>query len=796
MPSRIKKVAVLGAGTMGSGIAAHVANAGLPCVLLDIVPPNLSEEERQDKANRDRFAAGAIQKAVKAKPPMLPFYTNRFAKRVTTGNFEDDFDLLKDCDLIIEAVVENLDIKRKLFKRVAEVRKPDAIVSSNTSGISIASIVEGFDEVFRKHFLVTHFFNPPRFMRLLELVPGEETDPAILDEVAEFGSSVLGKGIVYGKDTPNFIANRIGVMGMAKIFRLMEEHDLTVEEVDMITGPAMARPKSATFGTADLVGLDVLDHIFKNSYEVLEDDETRDLLVAPEWFKSLIEGGALGRKAKKGFYAKPGATKLYYDYKTGEYKEVVKPKFKSVGAAKKAETPAGKIRALHQGDDKASAFAWELTEALFMYVGKHLDEIAPDIVNVDNAMKWGYNWELGPFETWDAIGVAQGVERLEASGLEVPKIARDVLTKGYGSFYVELEGKRYFWNHKTKKYEPVPLKPSVINLSGLKEQNRLIKKNDSASLIDMGDGVVCCEFHCKMNAIDAEIIRMLHEGLDLIEANNDYVGMVVGNQGENFSVGANLLMILMNARAKKYDDLELAVKGLQDANMRLRYSPKPVVAAPFGMVLGGGCEVSLGADAICAHSELYMGLVELGAGVIPAGGGCTNLLVRWLENIPYDMNVDRFPYVQKVFEMIGMATVSFSAELARDHKFLRLTDRVVMDKDDLLHEAKSMVLGMAEAGYRQPKPVDNLRLPGRSGLATIEMGVYNMNLGAYVTDYEVHLAMTLGKVLTGGDIEPWSAVTEQYVLDLEREAFMSLVGEPKSQERMQHLLQKGKPLRN
>jgi 3-hydroxyacyl-CoA dehydrogenase len=796
MPSRIKKVAVLGAGTMGSGIAAHVANAGLPCVLLDIVPPNLSEEERQDKANRDRFAAGAMQRAVKAKPPMLPFYTNRFARRVTTGNFEDDFDLLRDCDLIIEAVVENLGIKQKLFTRVAEVRKPDAIVASNTSGISIGSILEGFDEEFQKHFLVTHFFNPPRFMRLLELVPGEKTDPAIMDEVAEFGATVLGKGIVYGKDTPNFIANRIGVMGMAKIFRLMEEHDLTVEEVDMITGPAMARPKSATFGTADLVGLDVLDHIFKNSYEVLPDDETRDLLIAPEWFTTMIKGGALGRKAKKGFYAKPGATKLYLDYKTGEYLECVKPKFKSVGEARKANGPAAKIRALHAGDDKASAFAWALTEALFGYVGKHLDEISKDIVNIDNAMKWGYNWELGPFEIWDAIGVAKGVERLQAAGIEVPKVAFDVLEKGYGSFYVELGGKQYFWDHRAKKYAPVPVKATTINLAGLKEQGQLLKKNDSASLIDMGDGVLCVEFHSKMNAIDDDIIKMMNEGLDLAESSNDYLGVVLGNQGENFSVGANLFMILMIARQKKFDQLEQVVKALQDSNQRLRYSSVPTVSAPFGMVLGGGAEVVMGADAVCAHAELYMGLVELGAGVIPAGGGCMNLLKRWLENIPFDHPVDRFPFVQKVFEMIGMANVSFSAELARDLKFLRLNDRMVMDKEDLLDEAKKMVIGLAAGGYKPPKPADNLLLPGRPGLATIQMGLYNFNLGGLVTDYEVHLAGKLANVLTGGDIQPWSAVDEQQILDLEREAFMSLVGEPKSQERMQHLLMKGKPLRN
>lgn len=796
MATRIKKVAVIGAGTMGSGIAAHVANAGLPCVLLDIVPPNLSDEERKSKGNRDRFAAEAIKKAIKAKPPMLPFHTNRFAKRVTVGNLEDDLQLLGECDLIIEAIVENLEIKRKLFKQIADVRKPDAIVSSNTSGISIGSLMEGFDEGFQKHFLVTHFFNPPRFMKLLELVPGEKTDPAVMDELTEFGESTLGKGIVYCKDTPNFIGNRIGVMGMAKIFQLMEQHDLTVEEVDQITGPAMARPRSATYGTADLVGLDVLDHIFKNSYEVLEQDETRDLLKAPEWFTKMVAGGALGKKTKKGFYTRKGKTKLYLDWKTGEYKEVVKPKFKSVGAAKKGETPADKIRALHAGDDKATAFAWDLTESLYAYVGKHLDEIADDIVNVDNAMKWGYNWELGPFEIWDALGVKEGIERLQKSGLEVPQIALDVVEKGEGTFYVRRDGKRYYWDYKTNEYKQERIKATFIDLGYLKEKGQEIKKNDSATIIDLGDGVLDVEFHSKMNAIDDDLMKMVNEALDMVEGSDNYAGLVLGNQGENFSVGANLFMILMYARQKKFDDLEGAVTGLQGVAQRLRYSTKPTVAAPFGMALGGGCEVCLACDAICAHAELYMGLVEIGAGVIPAGGGTKNTLVRWLEGIPADLTCDRFPFIQKAFELIGMATVSFSAEMARDYKYLRQNDRVVMDKDELLSEAKKMVIGMHAGGYRPPAPPENLILPGAPGLATFKMGLNGMRLGGYITDYEFHIASKLATALTGGDIEPNSAVSEERVLELECEAFMSLVGEAKTQERMQHLLMKGKPLRN
>jgi 3-hydroxyacyl-CoA dehydrogenase len=796
MASRIRKVAVIGAGTMGSGIAAHVANAGLPCVLLDIVPPDLEGEARKVKANRDRFAATAVTQALKAKPPMLPFQAKRFAKAVTVGNLEDDLELLADCDLIVEAIVENLKIKRDLFQKIAKVRKPGAVVSSNTSGIAIASLVDGFDEEFQRHFLVTHFFNPPRFMRLLELVPGTKTSPEVLSDLAEFGQETLGKGIVYCKDTPNFIANRIGVMGMAKIFQLMEKHDLTVEEVDIITGPAMARPRTATYATADLVGLDVLDHIFKNSYEVLDKDETRELLRPPKWFGQLIENKAFGRKTKKGFYTRDGKTKLYLDWKTGEYKECVKPKMKSVGAAKKGETAAEKILALHQGEDKASAFAWDLTTSLFSYVGLHLDEIANDIVNVDNAMRWGFNWELGPFEVWDALGVSEGADRMKKAGLDVPKVVADLLEFGEGSWYVVRNGVRHYWEHKEKTYKPVPTKETTIDLNVRKAKGHTTKENDSASLVDLGDGVLCVEFHSKMNALDDDIIRMLHEALDLVESKSEYTGLVLGNHGANFSVGANVFMMLMYARQKQFEPMEQAIRELQRAVKRLRYSPKPVVAAPFAMALGGGCEVCLGADAICAHSELYMGLVELGVGLIPAGGGTTNTLVRWLEHIPDDMTVDRFPFIQKAFELIGMAQVSNSAEVAREYKFLRNTDRVVMDIDGLLHEAKTMVVGLATGGYRQPAEPHNLIVPGRPGLATFQMGLENMLLGKYITEYERHIAMKLANILTGGDVQPNSAVTFDHLLELECEAFMSLVGEAKTQERMQHMLMKGKPLRN
>ncbi len=802
MAGKIKKVAVLGAGVMGMGIAAHVANAGIPCLLLDIVPPNLTDEEKQDRAKRNAFAAGALQKAIKAKGNIRPFFVARRAALVEVGNFEDDMEKLADVDWIVEAVVERLDIKRSLFEKVAKYRKEGSIVSSNTSGIKLNDIIEGFPEEFQQHFLITHFFNPPRYLRLLELVAGEKTLPEVVERIAEFGEKELGKGIVYGKDTPNFVANRIGVMGMAAAMHFMVEDGLTVEEVDIITGTPMGHAKSATFRTADLVGLDTLNHIFTNSYEALVDDEQRELFKPPEWFTKMVENGWLGNKAKQGFYKKTKDENgkkvvLQLDYKTMEYKPLEKPKFDIIKKCKNIDDPGERIKTLISSDDKAGKFAWRLVASGSIYAANRLGEIADDIVNIDNAMKWGFAWELGPFEVWDAIGVKESIERMESEGMEVPQVAKDVVEKGEGSWYLVRDGKKYYWDFKELTYKPVPTKPELINLKLHKQANKPIKENSSASLIDLGDGVLCLEFHSKMNAIDDDIINMMHEGLDIMESSNDYVGMVIGNQADNFSVGANLALIMMLAMGKQFDPIEEAVKKLQDANQRLKYSSKPVVAAPFGMTLGGGCEVCLGADAICAHGELYMGLVEVGAGLIPGGGGTKEMLVRYLEHYSPDWkDVDRFPMIQKVFETIGMAKVSLSAIEALDMHFLRRSDKIVMNRDHLIYEAKKMVLGMAEAGYKQPLEADWLVLPGKDAYSTIEMALYNMRMGEFISDYDKHIALKLAKVLTGGDIEPNSVVSEQYVLDLEREAFMSLVGEEKTIARMQSLLTTGKPLRN
>ena len=795
MAREIKKVAILGAGVMGSGIAAHLASAGVPSILLDIVPPKLTEEERKSKSKRDSIAAGAVQALTTAKGNIQPLMNKRSASLITAGNFEDDLGLLADVDWIIEVVVERLDIKRSLFDKVVKVRKPGCIISSNTSGIAIARMTEGYPDEFQEHFCVSHFFNPVRYMRLLELVPGAKTKPEVIETLAEFGERKLGKGIVYAKDTPNFVGNRIGVMAIMDVISAMIEDGLTIEEVDAATAGPMAH-KGATFKTADLVGLDTVGHIINNSYEQLVNDPKRELLKIHDWYQWLIDNKCFGNKTKAGFYKKEAGQKMVYDWKTKAYRPVEKIKTDSLKAAKNTDDPRERVKVFVSAGDKLSNFAWKLVARGSLYSASMVGEICEDVVNIDNAMRWGYNWELGPFEVWDAIGVRESVERMRKDGYTIPKCVEDMVAKSEGSWYLSRNGVKYFWDIKTSSYKPVHTKPMWINLQLQKQVKEPIAKNSSASLINLGDGVACVEFHCKMNAIDDDIIRMLHAGVDLVESSDDWAGLVVTNESDNFSVGANLAMIMMLAMGKQFEPIEQAVLGLQQANGRLHYAKKPVVAAPFGMVLGGGCEILLGASAVCAHAELYAGLVEIGAGLIPGGGGNKEMLIRYLENIPADMTNDRFPFIQRAFEQIGMAKVSLSAAIARDMKILRNSDRVVMNRDELTWEAKRMAIGMYVGGYRPPAKPDNLILPGLPGVATFETGLYNMKQGGFVTEYEVHIARKLAYVLCGGDIEPNTAVDENRLLDLEREAFMSLVGEQKTIERMQSLLTSGKPLRN
>ncbi len=795
MTREIKKVAVIGAGIMGSGIAAHLANAGVPSLLLDIVPPNLTDEEKQNKAKRNAFASGALTKMIKQKGQIQPLMNKRAASLIETGNIDDDLEKVAECDLVIEVVLERLDIKRGLFDKLIKHIKPGTIVASNTSGIAIKSMTEGYPEEFQKNFLVTHFFNPVRYMRLLELVPGEKTDPEVVKLLAEFGESKLGKGIVYGYDTPNFVGNRIGVGAMVTTIQAMIEDDFTIEEVDAVTGKCMGQ-KMSSYKTADLVGLDTVGHILENSYEQLPDDAIRELYKVPDFLKAMLDMGNLGNKTKAGYYKKEGKTKMVFDWKTKEYKELVKVKADSLKRAKNNDDVLARVKTLVNEDDKFGKFAWKITARGALYAASLLGEICDDVVNIDNAMKWGYAWEIGPFEGWDAIGVKDSVERMKAEGMEIPTVVATMLEKSEGSWYKIEGGKKYFWDVKSESYQPVPTKKQWINIQLCKDFKAPLKKNSDASLVDLGDGVACVEFHCKMNAIGEGILRMLHEGLDLVESSDDWAGLVITNEGENFSVGANLAMIMMGAMGKQFDMIEQAVDALHEAGQRMRYSAKPVVAAPFGMALGGGCEIILGADAVCSHSELYAGLVELGAGLIPGGAGNKNLLIHYLENIPADMKMDRFPIVQRVFEQIAMAKVSLSAALAKDMKILRHHDRIVMNRDEVTYEAKRMVKGMYEGGYRPPEKPDFLILPGKPGIATFQMGLYNMGMGGYVTEFEKKIAGKLANVLCGGDIEPNTAVTEERLLELEKEAFMSLVGEPKAIERMQALLTTGRPLRN
>jgi len=801
MAHKIEKVAVLGAGVMGMGIAAHLANAGVPSVLLDIVPPKLTDEEKKSKKNRDAFAQGAKDGAVKVKGQIRPFMAASFGDLVTVGNFDDDLGLIADCDWIVEVVVERLDIKRNLFDKVAKLRKKGSILSSNTSGIRLADMIEGYDEDFQKNFLITHFFNPPRYLRLLELVAGEKTDPAAVKAIADFGSKALGKGIVYGKDTPNFVGNRIGVAGIMHTVACMQEMDMTMEEVDQITGSPMGHPRSATFGTGDLVGLDTLGHILDNSYASLPNDENRELFKKPAWLATMIEKGFLGNKTKGGFYKKvPDETgkkvKYQFDYKTLDYVPCTKPKFDILKKCKNIDDPGARMKVLVGDDSKAGQFAWKLFSGACVYSSNRLGEITGDVVNIDNAMKWGYAWEMGPFEQWDAVGVKDSVARMEAEGLVMPAVVKTMLAKSEGSWYMVRDGKRYFWDIASETYKPEPIEKEELTLKYVKTPSVIVKKNGSADLIDLGDGVLGLEFHSKMNAIDDDIIGMMNQAIDLLESRSDLNGMVIGNQSDNFSVGANLGLIMMLAMAQQFDPIRDAVTGLQKANRRAKYCSKPVVSAPFGMTLGGGAEVAMGADAICASAELYIGLVEVGAGLIPGGAGTLEMLDRHLEGIPADWTIDRFPFIQKAFENIGMAKVSLSAFEGVTNKFLRKTDKIVMNKAHLIYEAKQMVLGMAAAGYKPRRKADYLILPGKPGYATFDMGLYNMAMGGLITEYEGKIARKLANVLTGGDIEPNTAVAEEYILELEAEAFMSLVGEPKTIERMGSLLKNGKPLRN
>lgn len=796
MSFRIRKAAVLGAGVMGSGIAAHLANAGIPVLLLDIVPPNPAPGEKTDtKAFRNKFAISALQNLRKQKP--APLMTEKALSLIEIGNFDDDLKRVSECDWVVEVIKEDLKLKNGLFAKLEPLVSKTCIVSSNTSGMSIKGMLDGRSDDFKSRFLVTHFFNPVRYMKLLELVPGEQTNPAVMQALAQFGERTLGKGIVYGKDTTNFIANRIGTYGMMRTIQLMETHQVSIEEVDKIFGPAMGRPKSAVFRTADIVGLDTFLHVTRNCYDSLPSDPSRETFKAPAWLEKMVEQKMLGDKTGSGFYKKTkgdgGKEILVLDLKTFEYRAQNKVRFDSLGAAREVEELGEKIRVVMGGTDKAAKFAEQVTLDTLAYAARLMGEIADDVVNVDRAMRWGFAWDMGPFQTWDAYGVEKGVKRMKELGIPVAPWVEQMLAAGRTSFYGQDKQFDTFWNIGSKSARYVPEVERQITVEGLRRAGKLIKGNDSASLFDMGDGIALLAFHSKMNSIDNGITELMHESADWAEKHAR--GLVIGNDGGNFSAGANIAMLLWAAKEGQWADIKQLVGNFQQANQRMRYSSIPVVTAPFQLALGGGCEVTMGGNTQVAAAETYIGLVEFGVGLIPGGGGNLQLLRNLSGIYAGTKDIDGFNFVKKAFLTIGLAKVATSAEEGRESGFLAPDAYISMNRDHLLADAKARALGMAEAGFRPPRQ-STFFLPGRSGAATIDMQLFDMVNNHQISDHDRLIGKKLASVLTGGDTSPTAPVTEQQLLDLELEAFVSLCGEAKTQDRLQFMLEKGKPLRN
>ncbi|MGC8653196.1 MAG: 3-hydroxyacyl-CoA dehydrogenase/enoyl-CoA hydratase family protein [Candidatus Kryptoniota bacterium] len=799
---QIKTAAVLGAGVMGAQIAAHLANAGIKSYLLDIIPNELTEEEKKkgltlsDREVRNRFAAIGLKKAMDLKPS--PFFTKEKASYITIGNFEDDLAKVAEADWIIEVIVEQLQPKRDLLKRVDSLRKPGTIVSSNTSGIPIKDIAAGLSDDFRKHFLGTHFFNPPRYLYLLEVIPTEETLKDVVDTIIEFGQERLGKGIVLCKDTPNFIANRIGVAAIMSVIHTMVEKGYTIEEVDTITGPASGKARSATFRTADIVGLDTMVHVANNLYDAVPNDEMREYFKMPLFVNEMMKRGWLGEKTKAGFYKRvkneSGETEiLTLDFSRMEYRKRQKTSFPSIEMGKNIEDVKERIKALASARDRAGEFFWLTTAAILNYSANRIPEITDDIVSIDNAMKWGFGWEIGPFEIWDAIGVEESVKRMQAEGMKVSEKVVSMLQSGANSFYKKENGLLFYYDFVSKSYKPIPQPKKIVNLSLEKEKGKVIKSNAGASLVDLGERVGCVEFHSKANAIGEDILQMVDFGVKKLD--NDLDALIIANQGRWFSAGANLMLILMLAQEGDFDELDRAIRMFQQVNMRIKYAPRPVVVAPFNMTLGGGCEMTLHGSKVRASAETYIGLVEVGVGVIPAGGGTKEMLVRSLARMPRVPDADPTPFIREVLETIGTAKVATSADEAKKLGFLRETDDVSMNEKFLVYDAKQTALALVNEGYRPPER-RRIIAAGQPVLSTLELGLYLWKEARQITEYEFHIGKKLAYVLTGGDFTSQQEVDEDYILDLEREAFLSLCGERKTQERIQYMLKNNKPLRN
>ena len=788
---------------MGAGIAAHLTNAGIPTLLLDIAPKELSAEHEAKGLPLDapqvryHIVNTLFEAAKKLKP--APFMLADNANLITLGNFEDDLEKIKDCDFVIEAVVENLDIKHKLFAEVEKYMKPGAVIASNTSGIPIESIAAPFSEDFKKHFVGIHFFNPPRYMKLVEVIPTADTNQEIVKQVSEFLDQRLGKGVVPAKDRPNFIANRIGVFSMMATIKEMIEMNLTPTEVDQITGKAIGHASSATFRTSDLVGLDVTAHVVKNLYPAIPNDEDREVFQLPELINTLMEKKLLGDKTGGGFFKKSKDAEgkrqiLELDLETFEYKPQEKTKFPSIEAAKQIEDIPKRVKTLVWGDDQVGEFLWKTTSRISRYAANRIPEIADTIVEIDNAIKWGFGWEIGVFETWDAIGVRESVERMKKENQPIPENVQKMLDAGAETFYKTEDGKKFYYDLVNGDYKAIPDREGVIVLKSVKDRIGVIKSNSAASLIDIGDGVACLEFHSKMNSLGGDTISMLKYAVDETEKN--HTGLVIGNQGGNFSAGANIMMILLAAQEEEWDDIDLGVRQLQNAVMRLRYSSKPVITAPYGLTLGGGCEITMHGNKARAAGETYIGLVEVGVGLIPAGGGTKELTMRAMDKARATPDADPLAFLKKTFETIAMAKVATSAQEAKSFGILRDSDAISLNGDRLIADAKADVLALASTGYVQPVERTDIFVMGEQAQAAIKLALHMMRSGGFISEHDHLIGTKLAKIMSGGDFNHTAYVSERHLLDLEREAFLSLCGERKTQERIAGMLKTGKPLRN
>ena len=785
---RIKRIAVLGSGVMGSRIACHLAQTGSTVLLLDLA---------SESGPKDAIAAGHLKAALKSKPS--PLYSKRFVDRIETGNFDDDLPQLADCDWIIEVIVERLDIKQQLFERVEQFRKPGTLITSNTSGIPIAQLSEGRSEDFQKHFCGTHFFNPPRYLPLLEIIPGPQTNPDIISFFTDYGERILGKQVVLCKDTPAFIANRVGVFAIQALFHAVEKMDLSVEAVDKLTGPAMGRPKSATFRTCDVVGLDTLIHVANGVATNCKDDERKNVFSIPTYVQHLVDAGALGAKSGAGFYKKTvGADGkkeiLVLDLKTLEYRSQIKPKYATLEAAKKVDSLTDRTKLLFEGTDVAGEFYRHIFSDVFAYVSNRVPEISNEPYRIDDALRAGFGWELGAFESWDAIGIEAGMKCIRDRGLDVAPWIQEMLDAGHTAFYRNRDGIRECWNPANKSYEPLEGQEGRIALAWLPD-SATVWSNSGTTIQDLGDGILNVAFHTKMNAIGSEIIEGLNKAIDLAENQSKWRGIVISNEGAQFSAGANVGMIFMLAVEQEWDDLNHAVQVFQNTAMRLRYSGIPVIAAPHQLALGGGCEMCMHSDKVIAHAETYMGLVEFGVGLIPGGGGTKEFVLRLNDEMhDGDMRINR---LRDRFLTIGQAKVSTSAYEAFEHGYLREgVDEVVVNRRDQLARAKRAALELADSGYTKPIERKDIVVSGQEGLGIVYVGAHSMMSGNYMSEHDQVISEKLGYVLCGGDLSERQAVSERYLLDLERKAFVELCMQRKSLERMQSLIQKGKILRN